>query len=350
MDFVLEFFQEYFTYLLGGIGGVIIAISTAFFKTQFFVDLMDKRILLGKPEQIASDDIKLINDFLNNDEIKVISVIHKLPKLSFTPFTNPEHLHSLKIEPSNAEQHHDRLVSAQLPDDPHAYVLDSDRDSWNNLDFSKELNAYVVDRYSTLLAVDDKTKKDLLIIGANNLVINPYKSEFILHKRSSKSETQSGKLHGFGGGYLPYWENGKKSLTTRRDDRKDLRCTAMRELHEESGLLSLKHIPDTCCVIEERHSQDEKFGYLTFFFITLLETLIDEAQGDPNEGVVHQVPISKKNIYDMTTKGELNGLLIHPQLRSMLLLWLFMGCPGIHYIKRRQLRSTRKKVRTHLIG
>ncbi len=70
------------------------------------------------------------------------------------------------------------------------------------------------------------------VLSANVIVFCCEEKNLLLHYRSHKSVTESGKLHTFGGAYMPPGDFSRGV-----DDRKSLRITAMRETFEESSLL-----------------------------------------------------------------------------------------------------------------
>ncbi len=334
---LLAIFQAF----VPAIAGFLLALLSALLGTRTFVDFLDQWILRGKPREVPDELLRLFNNYLMAEEVHVHGVIKEQPKLIFQPYTRHDEV-CKGIDQGKVETFHVRQLNDSMPDDPHVYIFSKTPVTITSDTSEQELHAYVAGQYSQLLALPKSIKDQLLIVGANNLVIDPYRNHFIFHKRAPLSETQGGKLHGFGGGYLPYWNGGDKSLAVRRDDCKSLRCTAMRELHEESGFLSLKHVPEAIAVMEERHTRDPspdgKFGYLTFFFITLLDKKISRTRGsDPKEGSTQPVEITASNILKMITEGKFQAAEIHPQLKAMMLLWVFMGCPGLHYLRRRWL-------------
>lgn len=321
---------------VGSIVTLLVSLAAAFFRTRAFVDWLNRHILDGTPRAVRKEELDLINEYLQREEIRISRVLDALPELVFLPYTDCPAIAS-NIDSRKAEQYHQEQLSSGRVDDPHAFVYQNNDHEFLQPGKGQSLQAYAIGRYSQLRSLPAEQKHRLLVLGANNLVIRPATNEFILHRRGDVAETQSNKLHGFGGGYMPYWENGKKSIAVRRDDCKSLRFTAMRELHEESGLLSLDHVPGFICAIEERHRRDPsgKFGYLTFFFVTRIEEGYEPTyKGDPTEGAKRVVRITKKNLRAMIVHGKVDNFEVHPQLRAELLVWILAGCPGLHFLRR----------------
>ena len=326
--------------------GSLIALATAFFtaviKTRAFVEWLDRHWLNGTPKVISDIDIELINAYFAKDEIVVNSILAKQPRLRFRSFEHCTEVADAVRQDMEGEGRAEQLRLQQhergMPDDPHAFVYNPPGEPLTVPEGSNQhLPTYAIGAYTQLLALPPKIKNSLLVLGANNLVIDPASAEFVLHVRGDTAETQSGKVHGFGGGYMPYWEGGHKTQRVRRDDCKNLRYTAMRELHEESGMLSLDHVPQLVCVIEERHTSDllGKFGYLTFFFVTLLNDYFAPTfAGDLSEGSTRRIVINRRNIRSMIIKSRIGKHQVHPQLRAMLVVWVFLGCPGLHFTRR----------------
>jgi hypothetical protein len=321
---------------IGSIAALVFALFKAFVQTRTFVDWLDRKVLNGTPRKIPESEVSLINRYMESEEIKVNKILSKQPDLKFQKFQNcPEIVNA--IDHKIAEKFHEDQLSRGLPDDPHAFVfpkldLEIFQDGEN-----QELNTYAIGRYSELRSLPKILKHRLLVLGANNLVISPTGNEFIMHRRGDVAETQSNMLHGFGGGYMPYWIGGDKSNDVRRDDCKSLRFTAMRELNEESGLLSLDHVPNFVCALEERHKRNSegKFGYLTFFFITRINYRYQQTyKGDPREGSKKSIPINKANLNSMIIHKKIDNIEVHPQMRAMLLIWVLAGCPGLHFLRR----------------
>lgn|GEM_PF-5098362 len=321
---------------LGSAGTLLFSLVAALFRTRAFVDWLNRHVLNGTPRIVPKEELDLINEYLQRDEIRVSKVLDALPELVFLPYTDCPAIAD-NIDVPLAEQYHDEQFSSGRVDDPHAFLYQQNDCELLQAGKGQSLQAYAIGRYSQLRSLPPEQKHRLLVLGANNLVIRPAKNEFVLHHRGNVAETQSNKLHGFGGGYMPYWENGRKSIAVRRDDCKSLRFTAMRELHEESGLLSLDHVPGFICAIEERHRRDPdgKFGYMTFFFVTLIEDDFEPTyKGDSKEGAKRVVEITKKNLHSMIIHGRIENFDVHPQLRAELLVWIFAGCPGLHFLRR----------------
>lgn len=338
----------------GSVITLAFALIGGFIKTRTFVDWLDRHVLNGTPRKISADDLALINKYFAGEEIHVSKILSKQPELSFQSYKKCRDI-AQAIDEEKAQNFHRKQKNSGSPDDPHAFIYSAEPVEILESTEHQELLSYAIGRYSQLRSLPKDKKHRLLVLGANNLVINPSQSAFIFHQRGETAETQTGKLHGFGGGYMPYWEDGKKTIAVRRDDCKSLRYTAMRELHEESGLLSLAHIPGVVCAIEERHNKDKdpsgKFGYLTFFFITLINDRFRKTyKGDPKEGFKRVVPINKKNIRSMIIQRKFEHIDIHPQLRAMLVVWFFLGCPGLHFASRRWLSNwwTRRSLRAAL--
>lgn len=337
---------------------LIITIVTGFFKTKTFIDFLEKYVLNGVPKKVSEKDIELINKYLINEEIRVNNVLSKQPKLVFEPYTHCEDIIN-DIDAIQAKKNQIEQLEKGFPDDPHIFAYKKTGLEKLNEDGNEELHAYVIGKYSELRTLPKDLKHRILVIGANNLALHPKTNEFIFHYRGP-SETESGKLHGFGGGYMPYWEDGNKTLGVRRDDCKNLRYTAMREMHEESGILSLDHMPSMVSVIEERHTnkyfQEEgkfgyRFGYLTFFYITLVDQNDFKTYGgDPKEGHSKNIKINGNNLRKIIINKEYDGMKMHSQLIAMLLLWFFAGCPGLHFVQRRRLSNifTRYKMRKEI--
>jgi hypothetical protein len=333
MQFNIEIFV---TLVVGSIATMFVGLIGAIFRTKTFVDWLDRHVLNGIPKTISDDDLKLINRYFEGDEIRVNGVLEEQPELSFQPYISCPDIANA-IDEFKAKEYQSEQQRSGRPDDPHAFVSSRGPVEILQRGRNQTLLSYAIGHYSQLRALPLELKHRVLVLGANNLVIYPAKSEFIFHQRGETAETQKGKLHGFGGGYMPYWNDGNKTISVRRDDCKSLRYTAMRELHEESGLLSLAHVPDVVCVIEERHNKDSegKFGYLTFFFITLIDDRFKVTfKGDPKEGFRRAIPITRKNLRSMILNRKYESLEIHPQLRAMLLVWVFLGCPGLHVARR----------------
>ena len=347
MDFDIQVILTY-----GSTSALVVALLTAVIKTRSFVGWIDHHLLQGSPRKISSNDIVLFNRYFEGDEIRINKILREHPELMFLPY---DECHDVEkaIDESKAKRFHEEQISSGHSDDPHAFVYGGQCTEMAGDSEQQSLLTYVIGRYSQLRSLPKEQKNLLLILGANNLVINPSKREFIFHHRGKVSETQTDKMHGFGGGYMPYWEKGKKTVLVRRDDCKSLRYTAMRELHEESGLLSLDHIPGVVCAIEERHTKEKsgKFGYLTFFYITLFNDCFKStSKGDSKEGFTQVVAINMKNIRSMVIGKKYGDLDVHPQLRAMLLVWMFLGCPGLHFTQRLLLSNffTRSRLRSSL--
>ncbi len=347
----MNFLEQYIsmsTLITSAVTLMVTALATLL-KTKSFVNFLDKKILNGTPRKINAKDLLLINNYFKSDELKINKIIKKTPVLSIVKYFNCNEVVD-NLDHVKAQRFHDEQTSQGFPDDPHIFVLP--KTELENLDDNDEqvLDAYAISQYSLLRSLPIKIKNRLLVVGANNLVFSSDSKKFIFHHRGDLAETRSRTLHGFGGGYMPYWEGGNKTNSVRRDDCKNLEYTAMRELHEESGLLSLDHVPSFICVLEEKHTyhSDGKFGYLTFFYTTKAqEQSLKKYSGDAKEGARKEILINFNNIKNIIFHKKISNIETHPQLRCMLTIWFFSGCPGLHFWRRIVLSNflTRRKLR-----
>jgi hypothetical protein len=334
--------------MLEVIGSGVFRVLGALVKTRTFIDWLDRHVFYGMPKTVSKDDIDLINGFLRLQGIKVNNVIAAEPIIKSKPYfkCSPvfEKLQLPDVQAKAAGFRREQLTNAR-EDDPHSFHYQDDSGVLAQINGGAQLHVFVIDRYSSLRALPKEEKQKIYVLGANNLVIDRVKNQFTFHHRDKTAETHPLKMHGFGGGYMPYWNSGESAKGVRRDDRSNIRTTAMRELHEESGLLSLDHSPNFISVIEEHHKSnaDGKFGYLTFFYVTLIDKR-SEPKGSAlnDEGtIIDAIEISKTNLENMILVGKLNGVDVHPQLRAQLFVWIFAGCPGLHIKQRRRFANNK---------
>lgn len=349
---------------------VLLALLAAILKTQWFVIWLDRLVLMGRPRKLSEDERATINKYFEQQEIRINSVGNYHPLIVPKHATTDSDLFS-RIDKTLADiLSNEQTVTMKRTDDPHAFVLlDAGENFPRSLYLEDEeqqpLSVYCIDHYSQLRAMPKTIKDRVLVLGANNLTLIPnssikfwQRSTIILHRRINSSQTHGGKVHGFGGGYMAYkYEEMDKK--TRRDDCKNLHYTAMRELHEESGLLSTDHVKGFYPVIEERHKKSARageeqgdFGHFTFFFVT---RVLDEStlsyKGDPNEGEAVKYRLGRRSIDRAIFEGKIGeGDAVHPQLRAMLALWLLSKCPGLPFYQRWYLANSgqRKKVLSKL--
>lgn len=350
--------------IVGVLISLVVAVITALFNTRTFVEFLEQYILNGLPHSVSQEDIDLINSYVESEEIRINKVLRKQPKLVFQPYKNCPEISNDIVE-EEAKLLHNKQLKDGYPDDPHAFYFANSDTEKPQFGENDGLGVFAIGKYSELCTIP-KTKKDrVLVIGANNLVLSQKANKFVFHLRG-RSETRSNTLHGFGGGYMPYYRNdeheGEKTITVRRDDCKNLRFTAMRELHEESGMLCLNHIKNFVCAIEERHTKYKndkgvldpkgKFGYLTFFYVTIFDGHKEQTyNGDGKEGVSMEADINFSNLMKIIEHKKYENIKVHPQLRAMLLLWFFAGCPGINIFRRRLISSdSNKKIMRKLLA
>ncbi len=343
---------------------VIAAIGTTitfFVKAPLWLSLLDRLLLMGVPRTLAREEIDAINNFFKEHEVRLNSVGRFHPKLVPMHCQTEPTIFS-QIDNALAETlSRQQVADLKRADDPHAFVLlDHATDDPRPLyvEDKPALSLLCIDRYSQLRAMPKELKDRTLVLGANNLVVVANSSfqfwkrcTFVLHRRKN-AQTHTGKVHGFGGGYMAYRldEMDKK---TRRDDCKNLHYTAMRELHEESGLLSVDHVKNYFPIIEERHKKSTRvgdevgdFGHFTFFFVTRVPSLEQLSyKGDASEGEPVEIKVGKRNIRRAIVSGKWEADAVHPQLRAMLAIWLLSGCPGLPLFHRLYLANTIERKR-----
>ncbi|MBI3369699.1 MAG: hypothetical protein HY021_15000 [Burkholderiales bacterium] len=260
-------------------------------------------------------------------EITAHEALSAQPKLEFQPAP----AQPLEFDPAVARAFAAEQALAGRPDDPHAIVF---ADRYLPSQDRALLRVAVVEHYSQLRA--DKHRATRLILGATNLVILNDGPALLVQERA-RGVQQGGKLHAFGGGYLPYVLSDASAKNTRRDDRKNLRITASRELAEEAGIYNFGHVPDQLVVLEERWPQRDTMGHLTYAFFLPLDSTqeLSMSQQHANwEGIPLRVELG-----DGTVLGPMivDGVLaqdgrrheIHPQFRALLYAWLQLGMPGL---------------------
>ena len=329
-------------FLAGGLSGFLLsALGAAFIaivKSRSFVNYFEDTFVNRAPKKISYENVEKINKFLENSEIIIHGLIPKQPKLSFKECKTDRFDFDLEKQRNFAMQQ----AADKYPDDPHIYISNYNK---TNLATLNTLSVKLADNYSQLKAMSKEDKKSILVIGSNSLLINQEDNSFIFQKRAPKVDGYPNVIHGLGGGYLPYVDTSN----VRRDDCKNLKITAIRELHEESGVLSSNFVDNFICVIEEGHKQTNAFGYLTFFYINLLSKKSNFVSNHDNlqEGEIVSIEITHENIFSMIVHGSCKGHKVHPQLRAMLLIWLKTGCTGISLFRYWKIKPN--KIFTSLI-
>lgn len=338
-------FMDYTILSIGSMASLVMAVMAALLRTQTVVDWLDAKLLNGNPRKLTQASIDTINQFFKKDEVSIKAILKQHPKLTFSPYT---YCDSVVGDIAALQQRRDEFEANQrrkgLPNDPHAFVYPRSEVGFSSDGTNSSLKLYAARTYSDLATLPNSTKEKLLVLGASNLLIDPYAKQLIAHVRGEASNSQAGKLHGFGGGYMSYWESGNKTTSVRRDDQKSLRITAMRELNEEAGTLSLNHVPNLVYVAEETHIENEpgKLGHLTFFYVTRMEKdelLTSVHSGDAREGYKHPIDLTWGNVRSMITRGTISNLNVHPQFRAVLAAWILQGAPGIHFLRRWRLSN-----------
>lgn len=271
-----------------------------------------------------------INDLLAAEGFAIVAheALAAQPKLEFQPAP----AQPLDFDPAAAQAFAAEQAQAGRPDDPHAIVF---ADRYLPSQDRALLRVAVVEHYSQLRA--DKHRATRLILGATNLVILNDGPALLVQERARSVQSGAGLLHAFGGGYLPYVLSDTSAKNTRRDDRKNLRITASRELAEEAGIYNFGHVPDQLVVLEERWPQRDTMGHLTYaFFLPLDNTReLSMSQQHANwEGIPLRVDLGDGGVLGAMI---VDGVLaqdklehpIHPQFRALLYAWLQLGMPGL---------------------
>ncbi len=156
------------------------------------------------------------------------------------------------------------------------------------------------------------------IMSAGGIVFCPSAGKVLLQQRSDKVETFPGKLHVLGGNYEP------ATLVNENDDLREagksgLRRTAIREIHEESGL---------AVTLAENHPHlvfhEDATGFigLVFLGVAVGSTQLSGVVGTHQEGGVKFY--SFKEIGDLAEAGQLAFV---PTGLQTLMFWLSLGAP-----------------------
>ncbi len=147
---------------------------------------------------------------------------------------------------------------------------------------------------------------------------------------------------------MPYRLSKPGERANRRDDRKSLLRTALRELEEESAIeVDRSHYwPNLVFVLEERWR--DKLGHLTFAYVLPLRERVEPKSGW--EGRAMDVPIQTDTLFTMIVEGRVSTkagepLEVHPQLRGLLYAWIQADTPGLIEAQRRSLDSAALKIR-----
>lgn len=292
-----------------------------------------------EPPRCVFDRINALLTFPES-HFRVHQVLKQAPRMEFQP--SPTML-PLEFDYAQARAFRAEQMAANRPDDPHIVVDDV---AGYPASQSDVLPVAVVEYYSQLRA--DAYREARLIVGASSLILGHDGSYLLLQRRASGVASGAKLVHTFGGGYMPYRLSKPGERANRRDDRKSLLRTALRELEEESAIeVDRSHYwPNLVFVLEERWR--DKLGHLTFAYVLPLRERVEPKSGW--EGRAMDVPIQTDTLFTMIVEGRVSTkagepLEVHPQLRGLLYAWIQADTPGLIEAQRRSLDSAALKIR-----
>lgn len=195
------------------------------------------------------------------------------------------------------------LQSKRRPDDPHACVREPCSGSAENSEFVIE--SIYFSQVQALRAFNSWPP----ILSAGGIVICRQQRSLILHRRGSGVDTYPNRLHILGGGYKPATVDGVEA------DRKGLRQTAVREIHEEAQVEVVRCSP-TIFISKENPT---KFYQVVYCFNVSPESL-DDLSGNWEGGI--------ERINFDSLPQVLNEDHWVPSGKALVLAWLAEGAPG----------------------
>jgi ADP-ribose pyrophosphatase YjhB (NUDIX family) len=203
-----------------------------------------------------------------------------------------------------------RALRATLPvNDPHAFIRGNP--SWGDepLHFTcKSADFAAVQALREASPPADWPK----ILSASVLPVCDARSTIYLHRRSQKSKTCPGRLHTFGGGFMPLIKDQQGRYDV------DLLSCAEREFREETniGFVS-RRFPIVAC-----EELDTQFVQVVFLGVGLEGSEVDRQHANWEGRVVE---INYRELLEQLVDDRAGWC---PSGKVHVLLWLSMGAPG----------------------
>ena len=215
----------------------------------------------------------------------------------------------------HADEKREELQRKGRPDDPHARVRQPCSRLAENSKFVVE--PIYFSQVQALRAFGDWPP----ILSAGGIVICRQQRSLILHRRGSDVDTYRDCLHILGGGYKPPAIDGPEA------DRKGLRQTAVREIHEEA------QVEVVCCsrIIFVSKENPTNFYQVVYCFNVSPESL-DDLCGNWEGGI-------ERVNFDSLPR-VLNEEHWVPSGKALVLAWLAEGAPGALWPRFDQLRPS----------
>jgi len=319
----------------GIITGTITAItaSTAIAAARFFwkkYKASKKERKSKLPKEVNQKDIDMVNTYFQG-KVKIFCQAFQCPIVTIAgdwPL-NPQQTLEAKKEGKRLEQ-------CDRPNDLHAILIEEPNWKSNPV----HMQARRIDFAG--LTVLRNEKKRPKIITSNVLIICSETKEVLLHRRSEKSATNPGKLQIFGGGHMPGHDlyHGKRS----RSSDSSLQETAQRELEEETTIKSL--IPDSATMILalDNSHPDKPSLQLAYLACDIpkkaleiaINTFNDKKNSKAEDNYSWEGHLEKyrfKDFLNLIENDDPENSEFSPSGKAHILIWLALGCPGLHQWK-----------------
>jgi len=223
-----------------------------------------------------------------------------------------------------------------LPNDLHV-ILKGDHD------FSPDSIVLEGERidYAGLLALSNIARRDgkppPVVITSNVLVVCKDGVGVVLHRRAKDTRTEPGKIHLFGGGYMP---GGVYEGQVPRESDGDPRVTAVRELKEAAYIYEgIKDVP--IFLAWDKSDPYIHFVQINYLFCNIpyktYQDVVENFNAKKKEEVGNNyswegepVKRSYKKILDDIKKDSVKSSDFAASGKAHLLLWLALGCPGLN--------------------
>jgi len=279
------------------------------------------------PVEINQNDIDSVNAYFKN-KVFIIKQAFRIPEIKVC---GDYDLGEYKDE---VEKERRELEIIKRPNDMHAVLHGEPK--WDKTPVVMQVKR--ID-YAGLTVLRKKGVKPK-VITSNVLVVCSESGEVILHERSKSVDTEKGKIHFFGGGHMPGRAEYNDEIP-RADDCESLTRTAEREFEEASAIKIAIPEDTPMLLVEDNACPEMPFIQLNYLVRDISKVVLENGlklfdrkkesaaadnyswEGNPD---IH--PFSEL-LNDLECEGfedskfALSG-------KAHLLMWLALGCPGIH--------------------